>query len=161
MREKYGQLPSTFMSFAPISIPIILIELGTIVSLPAKILGEEFLFTLFIFLGKPVNALLVGFFISLGLLPGFNKETLTGWIGEGIKQAGPIILITAAGGAFGAVIRATPVALVLGDALSSMSLGILVPFIIAAALKTAQGFVNNGHSYQFSNYDLFAGASWA
>ena len=104
MREKYGQLPSTFMSFAPISIPIILIALGTIVSLPAKILGEEFLFTLFIFLGKPVNALLVGFFISLGLLPGFNKETLTGWIGEGIKQAGPIILITAAGGAFGAVI---------------------------------------------------------
>ena len=139
MKEKYGQLPSTFMSFAPISIPIVLIALGTIVSLPAKIFGEEFIYTLFMFLGKPVNALLVGFFISLGLLPGFNKETLTGWIGEGIKQAGPIILITAAGGAFGAVIRATPVALVLGDLLSSMSLGILVPFIIAAALKTAQG----------------------
>ena len=139
MEQKYGRLPSTFMSFAPISIPIVLIALGTIVSLPAKILGEEFLFTFFMFLGKPVNALLVGFFISLGLLPGFNKETLTGWIGEGIKQAGPIILITAAGGAFGAVIRATPVALVLGDVLSSMSMGILVPFIIAAALKTAQG----------------------
>ncbi len=91
------------------------------------------------FLGKPVNALIIGFFISLSLLPKFNQETLTGWIGEGIKQAGPIILITAAGGAFGAVIKATPIAFVLGDILSRMSLGILVPFLISAALKTAQG----------------------
>lgn len=139
MNEKYGKLPSTFMSFAPILIPIILIAIGTISAFPTKPLGEGFFYTLFMFFGKPVNALLVGFFISLGLLPEFNEETLTGWIGEGIKQAGPIILITAAGGAFGAVIRATPVALVLGDVLSNMNLGILVPFLIAAALKTAQG----------------------
>jgi len=137
--SEHGSLPSTFMSFAPILIPILLIAIGSISSLPNKPFGEGILYTLFIFLGKPVNALLTGFIISLGLLPAFNKETLTDWIGEGVKQAGPIILITAAGGAFGAVIRATPVAIVLGDVLSSMSLGILVPFFLAAALKTAQG----------------------
>ncbi|PAT01234.1 gluconate transporter [Candidatus Izimaplasma bacterium ZiA1] len=139
MNEKYGKLPSTFMAFAPILIPIILIAIGTVATFPTHPFGEGFVYTLFATLGKPVNALLIGFFISLGLLPAFNQETLTGWIGEGIKQAGPIILITAAGGAFGAVIKATPVALVLGDVLSSMSLGLLVPFIIAAALKSAQG----------------------
>ncbi len=141
--EKYGKLPSTFMSFAPILIPIILISLGTIVKFfwdvsPEAGLGE-FFWTFFMFLGKPINALLVGFLISLGLLPGLNKETLTGWIGEGIKQAGPIILITGAGGAFGAIIKATPMADLIGGGLASLGLGLLVPFIIAAALKTAQG----------------------
>jgi len=137
--EKYGKLPSTFMSFAPILIPIILIAIGTVAAFPGNPLGDGFFYTVFMTFGKPVNALLVGFFISLGLLPSFDKTTLTDWIGEGIKIAGPIILITAAGGAFGAVIKATPIALVLGDVLSSMSLGLLVPFIIAAALKSAQG----------------------
>jgi len=137
--DKYGKLPSTFMSFAPILIPIILIAIGTVAAFPGNPLGDGFFYTVFMVLGKPLNALLIGFFISLGLLPSFNQETLTNWIGEGVKQAGPIILITAAGGAFGAVIKATPIALVLGDVLSSMSIGLLVPFIIAAALKTAQG----------------------
>lgn len=139
IKSKYGKLPSTFMSFAPILIPIILIAIGTVAAFPTSPFGSGGVYTFFMFFGKPVNALLIGFFISLGLLPKFDSETLTGWIGEGVKQAGPIILITAAGGAFGAVIKATPIALVLGDVLSSMSLGLLVPFIIAAALKTAQG----------------------
>lgn len=137
--EKYGTLPSTFMAFAPILIPIILITFGTIAAFPGEIFGTGFFATLLLTLGKPVNALLIGFFISLGLLPKFNEETLSGWIGEGIKAAGPIILITAAGGAFGAMIKATPIALVLGDVLSGLGIGLLVPFIIAAALKTAQG----------------------
>ncbi len=141
--EKYGKLPSTFMSFAPILIPILLISLGTIVvffwsTVPTNSLGAIF-WTAFMFLGKPVNALLVGFLIALGLLPGLNKETLTGWLGEGIKQAGPIILITGAGGAFGAIIKATPMAELIGSGLAGLGLGLLVPFIIAAALKTAQG----------------------
>jgi len=141
--EKYGKLPSTFMSFAPILIPIILISLGTIVKFfwdvaPANGVGE-FFWTSFMFFGKPINALLVGFVISLGLLPSLSKETLTGWVGEGIKQAGPIILITGAGGAFGAIIKATPMAELIGSGLAGLGLGLLVPFIIAAALKTAQG----------------------
>jgi GntP family gluconate:H+ symporter len=45
----------------------------------------------------------------------------------------------AAGGAFGAAIKATPVADYIGSTLSAMNLGLIVPFIIAAALKTAQG----------------------
>ncbi len=139
IQEKYGKLPSTFMSFAPILIPIILIAIGTVAAFPGNPLGTGFFYTLFMFFGKPVNALLIGLFFAVALLPKYDEETLSGWIGEGIKAAGPIILITAAGGAFGAVIKATPVATVLGDVLSQWRLGLLVPFIIAAALKTAQG----------------------
>ena len=139
VENRYKELPSAFKSFAPIFIPIILIAIGTVAAFPTKPFGNNSLYTLFMFLGKPLNALFIGFFISLSLLPKFDKETLSGWIGKGIKQAGPIVLITAAGGAFGAVIKATPIADVLGSSLSRMNLGILVPFILAAALKTAQG----------------------
>ncbi len=139
IRETYGKLPSTFMAFAPILIPILLIALGTVASFPGEILGVGFMAKLFIFFGKPLMALLVGFLFALGLAPKLNEETLMKWIGEGIKIAGPIILITGAGGAFGAIIKATPVAAYLGDAMSGWSIGILVPFFIAAALKTAQG----------------------
>lgn len=139
IEQKYGKLPSTFMAFAPILIPILLIALGTIASFPGELMGAGFIANLFKFFGKPVMALLVGFFFSLGLAPKLDEEVLMKWIGEGIKIAGPIILITGAGGAFGAIIKATPVAAYLGASMSNWSVGILVPFFIAAALKTAQG----------------------
>ncbi len=139
IENQYGKLPSTFMAFAPILIPIALIALGTIASFPGDLMGTGFIAGLFKFFGKPVMALLVGFFFALGLAPNLKEEVLMKWIGEGIKIAGPIILITGAGGAFGAIIKATPVAGYLGDSMSGWSIGILVPFFIAAALKTAQG----------------------
>jgi GntP family gluconate:H+ symporter len=48
-------------------------------------------------------------------------------------------MITGAGGALGAMLKATPIGEYLGQALSHWKLGILLPFIISAALKTAQG----------------------
>jgi len=55
------------------------------------------------------------------------------------RNAGIIILITGAGGAFGAILRATGVGDIIGANFSNMQMGLLVPFIIAAVLKTAQG----------------------
>ncbi len=139
IQEKYGKLPSTFMAFAPILIPIFLIALGTVAAFPGSPVGTGFIASFFTFFGKPLMALLVGFLFALGLAPKLNEEVLMKWIGEGVKIAGPIILITGAGGAFGAIIKATPVATYLGEVMSSWSIGILVPFFVAAALKTAQG----------------------
>ncbi len=47
--------------------------------------------------------------------------------------------ITGAGGAFGSILKASPMAGFIGHTLSPLNLGIFLPFIIAAALKTAQG----------------------
>jgi len=139
IEQQYGKLPSAFMSFAPIVIPILLIGIGTIVSLPAVSGKLGVTAGILIFLGNPFLALLVGFLFALGLAPELNEEVLMKWIGAGIRIAGPIILITGAGGAFGAIIKATPIPAYLGRGMSGWSLGILLPFIIAAALKTAQG----------------------
>lgn len=136
--EQYGTLPSTLKSFMPIVLPIILISIGTIINLPTKPIGENFLYQILNFVGKPATALLIGTFVSLPLLKG-TKVKFNEIVASGIKMAAPILLITAAGGAFGAAIKATPVADYIGSGLSSMSLGLVVPFIIAAALKSAQG----------------------
>lgn len=136
----FGRLPSPFLSFAPIVLPILLIGLGTFVPFFG---WEGGLATLLLFLGSPTVALLLGVFASFALLPKWNEETLTGWVGNALKDAADILLITGAGGAFGYVIRETPVTdLIQGFAEGgtwSGALFLLIPFGVAAALKTAQG----------------------
>ncbi|WP_243388165.1 GntP family permease [Bacillus kexueae] len=136
----FGELPSAVKSFSPIVVPILLIGFGSIVSFFG---WTGTLATGLLFLGQPVVALLIGVFLSFSLMPKRDEETMTGWISDGIKDASNILLITAAGGAFGSVIKATPVAeLIQGIAAGGLLNGVLVlfiPFIVAAALKTAQG----------------------
>lgn len=138
--KSFGKMPSTFKSFLPIVLPIILIGIGSV----AALTGSDSGFTHFLqFLGAPTVALLFGVLAAFLLLPEISETTLSGWIGESLKEAAPILLITGAGGSFGTVIKNSGVA----DQLQQMDLGalangalfLLVPFLIAAALKTAQG----------------------
>ncbi|WP_391120207.1 GntP family permease [Psychrobacillus sp. L3] len=138
--KSFGKMPSTFKSFLPIILPILLIGIGSV----AALTGGDSGFTNFLrFLGAPTVALLFGVLAAFLLLPEISEKTLSGWIGESLKEAAPILLITGAGGSFGTVIKNSGVA----DQLQQMDLGalangalfLLVPFLIAAALKTAQG----------------------
>jgi gluconate:H+ symporter, GntP family len=132
-------MPSTFKAFLPIVLPIVLIGIGSIAALSGSDTG---LINFLKFLGAPSVALLLGVFAAFLLLPKLNEETMTNWIGEGLKGAAPILLITGAGGAFGKVIANSGVADLIAnmnmDALSGAWF-LLIPFLIAAALKTAQG----------------------
>ena len=58
---------------------------------------------------------------------------------EAIVKAGPKLIVTAAGGMFGMVIKATGTGEAMGKFLAGTSIGIVVPFLIAAVMKTAQG----------------------
>ena len=140
MVREFGQLPSSTKAFTPIFLPIILIGAGSIVRFSQWTGG---LADILLFLGTPVVALLMGVFAAFPLLPKWNEETLSGWIGEGIKDSAVILLLTGAGGAFGSVISVTPVAeLIKGFAVGGSMEGafvLLIPFFVAAALKTAQG----------------------
>lgn len=139
-REDYGQLPSPLMAFLPIVLPIILICIGTIVKFPSHPIGEGAIPNFFIFLGNPFTALLIGLFCAFFLIKGEDKtQQFSDAIAKGLVIAAPILLITGAGGSFGAVLKATPIGAYLGETLSGLGLGIFMPFIVAAALKTAQG----------------------
>lgn len=131
--------PSGWKAVLPIVVPIVLIGLRSVALLPSKTFGDGIVFQFFDFAGHPINALALGFAASLFLFPVFSKETLSGWIGEGIYAAAPILLITGAGGAFGSILKETQIADTLGQMLSGYQLGIFLPFVIALIFKTAQG----------------------
>ncbi|MGP3778587.1 GntP family permease [Halanaerobium saccharolyticum] len=137
--ESEVNLPSVFDSFAPIVVPILLITLKSIAEFPANIFGTGNIKTFLVFIGDPTVALLLGVFIAFRLLPSFDKEYINDWVGKGLINAATIIMITGAGGAFGQVLKSTPIGSYLGEVLSTYNLGIFLPFIIAAALKTSQG----------------------
>jgi GntP family gluconate:H+ symporter len=137
--EEKKQYPSVLMSFAPIVLPVVLIGLKSFADYPSKPLGSGTLAGLLSFIGNPNIALLIGVFLAFLTVPKITKEVLGDWVGAGLASAGTIILITGAGGALGQVIRDTPIATYISNALSGLRFGIFVPFILSAALKTAQG----------------------
>ncbi|MDR2911167.1 MAG: GntP family permease [Bacteroidales bacterium] len=134
--------PSVIKSFLPILVPIILIILRSIADFPTHPFGETQLKNFISFIGNPVTALFIGIFIALFLPEKFDKKMLstTGWVGSALKSASTIILITGAGGAFGKVLQTSDIASLFGDNIQGAGLlGLWFPFIIAAAIKTAQG----------------------
>ena len=96
---------------------------------------------IFHFLGHPLLALLVG--IIVAALFSKTKENKKVWVQEGISQAGPIVLLTGCGGAFGSILKATSLSEVIAASIEgSHATGITflcIAFAIAAVFKTAQG----------------------
>ena len=133
--------PSAMKAFLPILLPIILIVLKSIGDFPTQPFGDGHLYTTISFIGNPVIALVLGMLLSFTLPEKLERHMLstTGWVGKALQSAAIIILITGAGGAFGMVLRDSEIGETLGTALAGMKIGIFLPFIIAAALKCAQG----------------------
>ncbi len=134
-------LPSTLRSFVPLVVPLLCIAgaaFGRMSQLPgwAGLTLE--------FLGQPLMALLIGVLLGMALLmPAWDEEHLTRWISAGVAQAGPILLITGSSGAFGALLKATPLTqYVEGLITGSQATGnafVVIAFLLAALFKTAQG----------------------
>ncbi len=136
-----SERPGAAKAIAPIVLPILLIVLQSIAKYPSKPFGEGVFVDWLIFIGQPVVALLIGAGLSFLLPRKFEKNLLssTGWVGEAVLAAASIIVITGSGGAFGKVLQNSGIAGVLGESLQGASIGIWLPFLIAAAIKTAQG----------------------
>lgn len=139
LKAQYGKLPSPAAAFAPLAVPILLIALSSVAKFPSNPFGTGALQAFLVFIGTPVTALLIGVGLSFFLVPKVDETILTGWVGAALKDAAVILIVTGAGGALGKVLSTTPIGQYLGDTLAGYQIGILLPFVIAAALKTAQG----------------------
>lgn len=138
--EQFKSLPSAFASFTPLILPIVLIALRSVANFPGAPFGTGTSKLVIDFIGMPMNALLISLIVCIVMLaPKRDEEILSGWVGQGIKDSAAIIMITAAGGSLGALLAASKIAAYLGTSLAVFNLGIFLPFVIAAALKTAQG----------------------
>lgn len=133
--------PSALRSFLPVVVPLVLIVFKSISDFPGAPFGEGVAARVLRFIGEPVIALIIGMILSFFLPKKFDRELLstTGWVGKSLTSAAVIIMITAAGGSFGMILRNSGIADILGESLAGANVGIWLPFIIAAALKSAQG----------------------
>lgn len=133
--------PKFSLSFLCIAVPILLIVIKSILEYSNFNGSYFYVDSFFNFFGSPVIALLVGVALSF-LLPEKLDEKIfsaNGWVGESVVVAAPIILITGAGGIFGAMLQNSGIADWIADHFMANSIGIFFPFLLAALLKTAQG----------------------
>ena len=138
LTAKYGKLPGALHSFSPILLPIVLIGISSVASLPALPFGDGAVYAFLNFIGNPVIALMLGVFLSLTLIPASERGNTLKWVTQGVTDSAAILAITGAGGSFGAILKLLPIA----DAtqgLLATGLGVLVPFTIAMILKLAMG----------------------
>lgn len=134
----YGKLPGSFISLAPIVVPILLMAIASIVAM-AGMKGS--IANLLNFLGTPVMALIVGTLFGVAQLSTAGKlADFYNLTNETLKVTGPILFVTAAGGVLGKVIAVSGmVGFITSNATVLQTIGIFFPFILAAILKTAQG----------------------
>ncbi len=133
--------PKLRLSLLCIVVPIALIILKSVFDYPQFELTSSPVYPVIAFFGEPVIALLIGVILSL-LLPDKLDDKVysaTGWLGDSLLIAAPIILITGAGGIFGAMLQNSGFAELITESFSGMSIGLFFPFLLAACLKTTQG----------------------
>lgn len=133
--------PKLYLSLLAILVPIVLIVVKSVFDYPELNLKTSPIYPVIQFFGSPVIALLVGVVLSLALPKKLDEKVFsaTGWFGDAVRIAAPIILITGAGGIFGAMLQNSGMADFIKDYFSGMSIGLFLPFLLAACLKTAQG----------------------
>lgn len=136
--EQHLPLPSLRLSLLPVITPLLLIAAGSLMQL-FNSADRNMLTEVITFLGQPIIALLAGVLLSLLLLKQRTIKDINSLLESAIEKAGPILIVTGAGGMFGLVIRETGVGAYAGDFLLQTGLGLAIPFLIASILKTAQG----------------------
>lgn len=133
--------PHIISSFLPVIVPLVLIILASIAKYPTQPFGEGPLIKTLLFIGNPIIALSVGVGLSFLLPKKLDRQMLasSGWLGEALVMATPVILITGAGGVFGKMLQNSGIADLVSSYFINTGTGIFLPFLIAFALKTAQG----------------------
>ncbi len=140
--EKTKTAPSTFKSFLPIVVPILLIISKSVIlfAIPDAMKDGVFI-QLISFIGSPLIALLIGVLFAFTLPKKFDLSMLSeaGWTGKALKSASTILLITGAGGIFGKILQNSGIGDAMAHLFEGIMIGIWLPFLLSAAIKTAQG----------------------
>lgn len=140
-QESY-QIPSLGLSILPIVLPLILIAGDTILSISQPDLPTV-VFRFFETFGDPIIALAIGAIPALYLLSkklGHRFADMEKPVQNALYSAGVIVLITASGGAFGAMLQQSSIGSWLASFSSEYHIAALpLAFIVSAVIRSAQG----------------------
>ena len=137
--DNTDDLPGTLSSLIPLVIPLLLIVGNTTASmlLPKK----HPVLAVTSFIGDANVALAIGAVLAIIFLgKRIGGEKVLKIMDTTLKDAGPIVFITSAGGALGAVLKASGAGASLAQMVINTGLPfILIPFVISGLLKIVQG----------------------
>ena len=136
--EEQKVLPSFSRAIAPIIAPIILMAIGTFLSFIPFSTPLLFFKEMLTVICTPTFALGIGVLLSFRLL-NHTAIPVNDLVHKGISVAAPILVITGMGGTLGLIIQQLPLTEFIESNLTQSSWGLMVPFLVAAILKTAQG----------------------
>jgi len=134
---QYGRLPGMASVVAVILIPTLLIIGRSVLRGVLRGVG----FDLVDFMGNPVIALPFGVLLAILLLgKGKTMQDVNSWVSEGVTKSASVLMIVGSGSVLALVLQRTGVGVYLGNLALGLHLpSLLVIFVIAALLKTAQG----------------------
>ena len=146
-RREDSRLPSVWLSFCPIFLPVLLITAGTALeaSSPETLGGAASLQGLALALIRPLSdkniALMLGAAVALAtLLRSTPSEKAMQAVSAALTSAGVIILITSAGGAFGSALQATGIGASIERLSTAYQVSVLpLAFLLTTLIRTAQG----------------------
>jgi GntP family gluconate:H+ symporter len=143
MNKPESDLPSFAASIVPVLLPIFLIATASFLKAFGGEMRAAWYFPVIEFIGNRNIALLIGTGLAMKVLMCQRDLKLAGLgalVGPALELAGAMILITSAGGAFGAMLKNAGV----GDAIRAAASGhhvnlVLLAWTVAVVLKFAQG----------------------
>lgn len=136
-QQTYKKEISTGLSFFMLGLPILLILGNTVTQTFSP---DSFLATVFLLIGDKNVALFISVIAAIILLKPYISKDYGQMFTEAVDSAGVILLITGAGGAFGAVINATGIGDHLILVMQSWSIHIfLLAFIFTQILRASLG----------------------
>lgn len=137
--DESAPMPSFGAALTPILLPIVLILIRSV----GRIFLEKgsVLVSLLNFFGDKNIALCVGIVSSVILLGNFlPKDKKYAPMTDALRTSGPIVFITAAGGALANIVGVTGVGKILAESLAASPIPVfLIPFLITGLSKFAQG----------------------
>lgn len=135
--------PGFIESLLPILVPVVLITIGSVLAYLTKSGGVESssLTDFFQLIGDKNIAIAIGVAFAMALARYIDAQRRTSLVSRSLASAGNIILITAAGGAFGAMLRQAGIATAVSELVDSGAGLMLLPlaFGVTAAIRTLQG----------------------
>jgi GntP family gluconate:H+ symporter len=120
---------------------VVLLAVQSLADIPSEPFGGGPARERLLGLGRPLVLIILGPGLVLLALNRWSRDVVSaeGWIGRAVIQAAPSILLIGAAGGFQRLLQETGMAELLGEKLLPLQLGILLPLLVAALMKTLQG----------------------
>ncbi|MCC9602913.1 GntP family permease [Stieleria sp. JC731] len=135
--------PGLTVSLLPIIVPVVLITLGSVVNyaIDAGHMANSSITKGIQFVGDKNIAIAIGLALAFRLVRFVDAERRQSLVSRALASAGNIILITAAGGAFGKMLFYAGIASAVSDLVDTNAGLVLLPvaFLVTTAIRTLQG----------------------